>query len=47
VGLLKWGAKRAGTDPVPATPLEAMGKTLRHFMFRAQQTFTRARQERR
>ena len=47
VGLLKWGAKRAGTDPVPATPLEAMGKTLRHFMFRAQRTFTRARQERR
>jgi cell division protein FtsA len=47
VGLLKWGAKRTGTDPVPATPLEAMGRTLRHYLFRAQRTIVRARQERR
>jgi cell division protein FtsA len=47
VGLLRWGAKRTGTDPVPATPLEAMGRTLRHYLFRAQRTFVRARQERR
>jgi len=47
VGLLRWGAKRTGTDPVPATPLEAMGRTLRHYLFRAQRTMVRARQERR
>jgi len=47
VGLLKWGAKKAGVEMVPSTPLEALGKTLRHYMFRVQRTFTRARQERR
>jgi len=47
VGLLKWGAKRAGTSPVPATPLEAIGKSLRHYLFRAERTLSRVRQERR